>query len=72
MNWAQFKDPVSHMCLPDTVVAYLPPTEEVGGSSSFTVMANSFVTEFSKFSETFRENSILFYKAKRVANVYQT
>ena len=27
----------------------------VAGSSSFTVMANNFVTEFAEFSETFRK-----------------
>ena len=37
MNWARFKDPVSHMCLAGAVVA---------GSSPFTVMRNIFVTEF--------------------------
>ena len=31
MNWAQFKDPVSHMCLASTVVASLAITQEVAG-----------------------------------------
>ena len=59
MNWAQFKDPVSHIRLAGTVVASWPLTQEVAGSSPFTVM-NIFVTEFSKFSETFRKNSNAF------------
>ena len=48
MNWAQFKDPVSHMCLAGAVAASLSITQEVAGSSSFTVMTNIFVTEFSE------------------------
>ena len=55
MNWAQFKDPVSHMCLSGTVVAFWSLTQEMAGSSPFKVMTNIFVTEF---SETFRKNSI--------------
>ena len=35
MNWAQFKDPVSHMCFAGTVVASWPLTQEVTGSSPF-------------------------------------
>ena len=35
MNWAQFKDPISHMCLAGTVVAYWALTEEVAGSNPF-------------------------------------
>ena len=36
MNWAQFKDPMSHMCLAGTVVACWPLTQEwVAGSSPF-------------------------------------
>ena len=51
MNWAEFKDPVSHMCLAGTVVASRSLPQEVGGVSPFTVMANIFVTEFAEFSE---------------------
>ena len=29
MNWAQFKDPVSHMCLAGAVVASWPLTQDV-------------------------------------------
>ena len=40
MNWAWFKDPVSHMCLAGTVEASWSLTQEVAGSSPFTVMIN--------------------------------
>ena len=33
MNWAQFKDPVSYMCLAGAVVASWSLTQEVTGSS---------------------------------------
>ena len=32
MNWSQFKDPVSDLCLAGTVVASWPLTQEVAGS----------------------------------------
>ena len=51
MNWAQFKDPVSHMCLTGTVKASWSVTQEVTGSSPLTVMKNIFVTEFNEFGE---------------------
>ena len=35
MNWAQFKDPVSHMCCAGTVVASWSLTQEVSSSSPF-------------------------------------
>ena len=52
MNWPQFKDTVSHMCLAGAgaVVASWSFTQQVAGSSPFTVMTNIFVTKFSKFS----------------------
>ena len=59
MNWAQFKDPVSHMCLVGAVVASWSLTREVASLRPFTVMTNIIVTEFSEFMETFRENSIV-------------
>ena len=37
MNWAQFKDPISHMCLAGTVVACWSLTQEVLGSSPLNV-----------------------------------
>ena len=51
MNWTEFKDPVSHVCLDGAVVAFWSQTLEMAGSSPFTVMANIFVTEFAEFSE---------------------
>ena len=38
MNWAQLKDPVSHMCLVGVLVPSWSLTQEVAGSSPFTVM----------------------------------
>ena len=43
MNWAQFKDPVSHICLAGAVVASWSLTQEVAGSDHFTVMADIFI-----------------------------
>ena len=57
MNWAQFKDPVSHMCLAGAMVASWSLTQEMAGSNPFTVMTNIFVTEFTEISETFRKIS---------------
>ena len=54
MNWSQFKDALSHMCLAGAVIASWPLTQELTDSNPFTVMTNIFVTEL---SETFRENS---------------
>ena len=51
MNWAQFKDPVFHMCLAGTVVATWSLTQKITSSSPSTVMTNIFVTEFSRFRE---------------------
>ena len=50
MNWIQFKDSASQMCLAGTVVASLSLTQEVAGSSPFTTMTNIFVTELDEFS----------------------
>ena len=58
MNWGQFKDPVSHMCIASTVVVCWSLTQEVVGLGPFIVITNFFVTEF-EFSERFRKNSIL-------------
>ena len=48
-NWAQFKDLVSHMGLAGTVITSFSLTQELAGSSRFTVMT--------KFFFTFRKNS---------------
>ena len=56
MNWAQFKDPASYMCLAGAVVASWSLTQQVAGSNP----CNDkyfFVTEFAEISETFRKNS---------------
>ena len=58
MNWAQFKDPLSHIFLASVLVAFCSLMQEVVGLSPFTVMINIFVTDFAEFSETFRKNSI--------------
>ena len=57
MNWGQFKDPVCYMCISGTVIVPWSLTQEVAGSSPFTVMTNIFVTEFNEFSDTFRKSS---------------
>ena len=51
MNWSQFKNPVSHMSLAGTMAASWSLTQEVAGSSPFTVMTNIFVTELDEFSK---------------------
>ena len=58
MSQAQFKDPVSHMCLAGTVVASWSLTEEVAewqGLEPFQCNDKYFVTEFSEFSENIQE-----------------
>ena len=45
------------MRLAGGVVASWSLTQEVAGSNPFTVMTNSFVTEFAEFNETFRKKS---------------
>ena len=47
-HWVQFKDPVSHMCLAGTLISLWSLTQEVAGSSHFTVMSNIFVSEFTE------------------------
>ena len=57
MNWAEFKDPVSHMCLAGAVVASWSLTQEVAGSSPFTVMTNILSVNVLNSVKTFRKNS---------------
>ena len=40
INWGQFKDPVSHLCLSGTVVASWSLTQMLAASKPFTVMMN--------------------------------
>ena len=61
MNWSQFKDPVSHMCLAGAVVAFLSLTQKVAGSSPFTVMTNILSLNSANSLKPFRENSIHLY-----------
>ena len=44
MNWGQFKDPVSQMCLAGVVLASLTLIQEVAGSNPFTTMTNILVS----------------------------
>ena len=55
MNWSQFKDPVSHMCLAGTVVVPWSLTQELAGSNPFTV--RTIILSLNSV-KTFRENSI--------------
>ena len=65
MNWAQFKDPVSHMCLPGAVVASWSLRQEVAGLNPFNDInflslnsANSVTKNlFYSVTKTFRKNS---------------
>ena len=50
MNWGQFKDTISRLCLANAVVSW-SLTQEIAGSNPFTVMTNILVTEFSEFNE---------------------
>ena len=58
MNWAQFKDPVSYMCLAGTVVASWSLIQEVAGSSPFTAMTNFLSLNLLNSVKTFKKNSI--------------
>ena len=52
MNWVQFKDPISHMCLAGAVVACQFLTQEVAGwQVRVLLMTIFFVTEFVEYSE---------------------
>ena len=51
MKWAEFKDPVSYMCLAGPVVASWSLTQDVAGLNPFTVMTNILITEFTEFNE---------------------
>ena len=61
MNWAEFKEPISHVCLADTVVTSWSLTQEVAGSSPFTVKRNIFVTEHLGKTPMFRFNVATIY-----------
>ena len=59
------------MCLSGAVVAFWSLTQEVAGSSPFAVMTNIFVTEFSVFSDTFREKSTMFSSYHIIASIFR-
>ena len=50
MNWGQFKDPVSDMCLASAVVAPRSLTQEVAGWNNL-LKYNIFVTNFAEFND---------------------
>ena len=60
MNWTQFKEPVSHMCLVGTVVGSWCLKQQVAGSSPFTVMTNTLSLNSANSMKTSRENSIVY------------
>ena len=51
MNWSQFKDPVSHICLVDAVVTFWSLTQEVAGSNNFLLL------NLLNSVKTFKENT---------------
>ena len=58
MNWGQFKDPVSHMCLAGIVAAIWSLTQELVDLSP--LMQNIFVTKFTEFRNSNRISKGLF------------
>ena len=65
MNWSQFKDPVSYMCLAGAVIASWSLTQEVAGSSPFTIATITLSLNSANSVKTFRENSIMKYQCYR-------
>ena len=58
MNWAEFKDSVSHMCLSGTLVASWTLTQEVAGFAKFeSCYCNDIFLSLTSVKKTFRENS---------------
>ena len=51
MNWAQFKYPVSHMCLDGIVVGHWSLTQEVTGGSSYTLWWGSKMEKLGKIKK---------------------
>ena len=60
MNWAQVKDPVSHMCLAGTVVSNTRGSY-VAFLRIVTVMTNILSLDSLNSVKTFRKNSIVFF-----------
>ena len=63
MNWAEFKDPVSHVCLAGTVVACCFVIQEEAGSNT-QILQNSFrknsIKPGSKILSPMTKSNILF------------
>ena len=58
MNWAQFVDPVSHMCIAGAMVAFWYLTQKMAGSISMSVITNILSLNWANSIKTFRKNSI--------------
>ena len=48
MNWAQFRDTISHECLAGAVIACWSLTQEVAGWQARVLLMSFFFTEFSE------------------------
>ena len=57
MNWAEFKDPVPHICCAGAVVACWSLTQEVAGFESFCCNDNFLSLNSANSLKTFRKNS---------------
>ena len=62
----RWRDPVSHVCLAGAVVASLSLTQEVAGSSPFTVMTNILSLNLLNSVKTFRNNFSTCWVTQRV------
>ena len=51
MNWVQFIDPVSHMCIAGAVITSWSLIQAVAGSNMLTVITNILVAEFSEIND---------------------
>ena len=67
MNWVDFKDPVSHMCLAGAVVVSWSLTQKVAGLSSLVVMTNIVSLNSLNPVKTFRKNSIFVVSVNKIA-----
>ena len=54
MNWGQFENYVSRMCLASAVVGRWSLTQQMTGSNSFTVVTNNLFIGFSEFNESIK------------------
>ena len=65
MNWAQYKDPFSYMCLAGTVVAPWSLTQEVAGLNPFNDKYLLLMNSLNSV-KTFRNNSIVWIQSRLV------